>query len=42
MRRYEELKDRGIDTTFDEVLRDVIYRDKKRFGAGRGSAEARR
>jgi cytidylate kinase len=28
MRRYEELKDKGIDTTFDEVLRDVIYRDK--------------
>lgn len=26
-RRYEELKLRGVDTTFDEVLRDIQYRD---------------
>ncbi|NLH01638.1 MAG: (d)CMP kinase [Clostridiales bacterium] len=26
-RRYEELKLRGVNTTFDEVLRDIQYRD---------------
>ncbi len=27
-RRYLELKKKNIDTTFEEVLRDIIYRDK--------------
>jgi len=27
-RRYKELRDKNIDTTFQEVLRDIMYRDK--------------
>ncbi len=28
MRRYKELLEKGVETTFDDVLRDINYRDK--------------
>jgi cytidylate kinase len=28
MRRYLELREKGIDTTYEDVLKDVLYRDK--------------
>lgn len=27
-RRYDELRNKGVETTFDEVLKDMLYRDK--------------
>lgn len=28
-RRYKEMLDKGIDCSFDEILKDIIYRDKQ-------------